>query len=206
MDLERADTFTAEYKDSGSFFDDETSSNSSSSKYANRPLPAAPIRSTFVNAIANLHVLPRRATTNQGTEDGDDGFLDEETVHWKVLVARIFAFFLLFLILLCIGLEAITRKFLILAAIICGLLVIVIVATYVDSRNRFCWCCCSSPQDENVLNQSLVSSNTTSSSSSSSTANSRPISVAVPVAEPNKVLYSGNAIRNTITTEPTKAK
>lgn len=198
MDLERADTFTAEYKDSGSFFDDETSSNSSSSKYANRPLPAAPMRSTFASAIANLHVLPRRGTINQGEEDLDDGFLDEETVHWKVLVARIFAFFLLFLILLCIGLEAITRKFLILAAIICGLLVMVIVATYVDARNRFCWCC-SSPQDENNLNQSLVGSQTTTSSS-----NSRPISVAVPVAEPNKVLYSGNAIRNPIMNEPTK--
>lgn len=80
-------------------------------------------------------------TYNQMTDEMDAGIIDEERVNWKVLFARIFAFFLLFVIIVCCGLGAITPRFLVLAAFICVLLIIVIIATYVDLRARFssCW-------------------------------------------------------------------
>lgn len=191
MDLERAETFTAEYKDGSSFFDEDLNS----SKNNKRPLPSPPPSrmNTITNAIAQLHVLPRRPT-NQNGEDDDDGFMDEETVHWRVLAARVLAFFLLFMILLCIGLEAVTRRFLLLAAIICGVLVIVIVCTYVDARNRFCWCCI---RDQNNAANAAVLNGNNNNSLQQSLVTAQPSPV-VPVAAPARVLYSGNAVRNPI--------
>ena len=64
----------------------------------------------------------------------DDEIMDEEVWNWPVLMTRVFCFFLLFLIILCVILEVITPKFLVLAAIICGFLVLVVIATYIDPR------------------------------------------------------------------------
>lgn len=71
----------------------------------------------------------------------DDGILDEEHVHWKVLGMRIFCFLLLFLIIVCCSLEEISPRFLVLAAMMCGLLVLIILATFIDlgARVRSCW-------------------------------------------------------------------
>lgn len=93
--------------------------------------------------------------------EGEDGVLDEETWNWSALIARVFAFFLLFLIIICIGLEAITRRFLILAAIICVLLVIVIIGTYVDLREKCCWWIC--PRKRQLSDNPLENSSSTSS-------------------------------------------
>jgi hypothetical protein len=72
-------------------------------------------------------------------DDGD--VLDEETINWPVLIARVFAFFLLFLVILFCSLEEVSHKFLWLAAIVCVVLLVVIVCTYVDLRPYICCCC-----------------------------------------------------------------
>lgn len=72
----------------------------------------------------------------------DDGeVLDEETINWPVLLTRVFAFFLLFLVILFCSLEEVSHKFLWLAAIVCVVLLVVIVCTYVDLRPYICCCC-----------------------------------------------------------------
>lgn len=88
--------------------------------------------------------LPRNSngTTDEKDQEQqwEEGSIwDEETWHWPTLIARIFAFLLLALILVCIGLEEITKKFLVLAAIMCVVLAMCICATYVDIRKR-CGC------------------------------------------------------------------
>jgi hypothetical protein len=77
-----------------------------------------------------------RAVTFTGYEEFQDheGILDEEQWNWPVLLTRVFSFFLLFVIIVCVALEEISKRFLVLAAIVCGLLVLVLVATYVDPR------------------------------------------------------------------------
>jgi hypothetical protein len=72
--------------------------------------------------------------------DEELGMMDEETINWPVLCTRIFAFFLLLLIIVCFALEEITPRFLILAAIIGALLVLVIFSTYFDIRRYLCCC------------------------------------------------------------------
>ena len=64
----------------------------------------------------------------------DDNILDEENVNWAFLATRICAFLMLFLIILFLGLGAITDKFFILAAIMAVVLVLIIVGTYIDYR------------------------------------------------------------------------
>lgn len=99
-------------------------------------------KSTTITRITDNNttsvITPTNAFSGDPTQynrmDDDGGILDEEHWNWPVLLARILCFFLLFLIILCVGLEALTQKFLILAAIICGALVFVIVGTYVDPR------------------------------------------------------------------------
>lgn len=70
----------------------------------------------------------------------EGGILDEETINWPVLLTRVFAIFLLLLIIVFFSLEEISRKFLVLAAIFCVVLVIVIVGTFIDLR-PYLFCC-----------------------------------------------------------------
>lgn len=79
--------------------------------------------------------------------DQDDEIMDEEHWNWPVLLTRIFCFFLLFLIIICVILEVITPRFLVLAAIICGFLILVVVGTYVDPR-KWWSIICRRQQDE----------------------------------------------------------
>lgn len=74
-------------------------------------------------------------------DDDQDEIMDEEHWNWPVLITRIFCFFLLFLIIVCVILEVITPRFLILAAIICGFLVLIVVATYIDPRKWYSIIC-----------------------------------------------------------------
>lgn len=91
--------------------------------------------------MAELESNPSLSNYNEMDED-DLGIMDEEMVNWPVLCTRIFAFFLLFLIIVCFALEEITKRFLILAAIICVVLILVIVFTYV---NVYRFICCQKP-------------------------------------------------------------
>jgi hypothetical protein len=90
-----------------------------------------------------------RATTFTGYEGmaDQDPIIDEEHWNWPVLLTRVFCFFLLFLIVICVALEEISRRFLVLAAIICGVLVIVIVATYIDPRKWWAIICRRQPAE-----------------------------------------------------------
>lgn len=71
----------------------------------------------------------------------EEEIIDEEHVHWKVLLTRVFCFFLLFLVILFCALVGVNRRFVFLAAFICIFLVFVIIATYVDipARLRSWW-------------------------------------------------------------------
>jgi hypothetical protein len=62
----------------------------------------------------------------------DDGILDEEHVHWRVFLTRVFLFFLLLVTIICCALEEISQRFLFLAVIFCALLVFLIFVTFVD--------------------------------------------------------------------------
>lgn len=86
------------------------------------------------------------SNTNYNVMEEELGMMDEEVVNWPVLCTRIFAFFLLFLIIICFALEEITQRFLLLAAIIGVLLVIVIFSTYFDIRRIIC--CCRKKRNE----------------------------------------------------------
>lgn len=89
----------------------------------------------------------------------DDGsVLDEETINWPVLLTRVFAFFLLFLVILFCSLEQVSRKFLWLGAIVCVILFFVLVSTFVDLRPYICCCCPSSIYNSNyfVTRRSII--------------------------------------------------
>lgn len=73
-------------------------------------------------------------------ESGELGMMDEEKINWKMLITRVFSLFLLLLIIICFSLEAIEQRFVFLGAIIGGLLILVIIATYIDLRRIFCFC------------------------------------------------------------------
>lgn len=116
MDLERSDTFSLERAETF----------------------------TDYNQMTDVFGVPRGAAVGMNggaTDEVDLGILDEERVHWRVLAARIFCFFLLFLILLCCSLEQVSPKFLILAVLMSVLLVFVIIATYIDVISRIRSCC-----------------------------------------------------------------
>ncbi len=174
MDLERADTFTV-YKDMGDIVNPPVNNNGSASsqnKFAlfhyssNRPNGRVNINHGSLPITAKSERSVDRPVTSgvqsgQSVFEEDDGIMDEEHWNWSALIARVFAFFLLFLIILCIGLEAITRRFLILAAIICVLLVIVIIGTYIDLREKCCWWLC--PRDQKINDNPIESSSTSAS-------------------------------------------
>lgn len=84
--------------------------------------------------------LERAVTFTDYKEMEEELIIDEEHVNYPILCARIFSFFLLFLIILCLALEEITKRFLFLAALICALLILVIVSTYIDPRKLFKYC------------------------------------------------------------------
>jgi hypothetical protein len=142
-DLERAVTFTG-YGPGSSFNNDILGENprSAPNNRTNTTTQLTNDRSSWNTttpspSISSLTQTPNDSFANQGTYnrmDDEGGIIDEEHWNWSVLMMRVFCFFLLFLIILCVGLEAITRRFLVLAAIICGFLVLVIIATYVDPR------------------------------------------------------------------------
>lgn len=96
--------------------------------------------------------LERAVTFTGYNEMEDEEIMDEETWNWPVLLTRIFCFFLVFMILLCVALEWISPRFLVLAAIICGVLLLVLVATYIDPRKWFSICtrifCCRKAPEE----------------------------------------------------------
>lgn len=62
----------------------------------------------------------------------EDSILDEEVVHWRKFAARIFCCLLLLIIIICCALEVISPRFLILAGLVCGLLILLLLATYID--------------------------------------------------------------------------
>jgi regulator of extracellular matrix RemA (YlzA/DUF370 family) len=70
----------------------------------------------------------------------DVGIMDEEHVHWQVLSTRVLCFFLLFSIIVCVCLQAISNRFLLLAGLICIVLVFIIICTYVDVTGRLYSC------------------------------------------------------------------
>ncbi|RYH32194.1 hypothetical protein EON65_01065 [archaeon] len=80
-------------------------------------------------------------TTPYNQMNDDPGILDEERVNWTRLLTRVLSFFLLFVVIVMCGLYEISPKFLVLAAIVCVVLIITIVATYVDLRPYFCFLC-----------------------------------------------------------------
>jgi hypothetical protein len=166
MDLERADTFTV-YRDMGDIVNPVV------------PSATSPMNNKFILFQYGARRHTNTANNNNENQNSiinaqqqeEDGIMDEETWNWSALIARVFAFFLLFLIIICIGLEAITRKFLVLAAIICVLLVIVIVGTYIDLREKCCWCLCprnrkdsgnpiENPTSSSNISNPLISSTT----------------------------------------------
>jgi hypothetical protein len=130
MDLERAETFTPEFKDI-----------------------------TTVSPMQNTSGLSNDEQAYNRMDDEE--ILDEETINWTVLVTRVFAFFLLFLVVLFCALEEISIKFVALAAIVCIVLILVIVATYIDIRRYFLCCCKFKNSGNENTNESEVSSTST---------------------------------------------
>lgn len=180
-DLERADTFTV-YRDMGDIVNPKPGESSSSTNrfmffpfgggrqnnHHEKPENTTQRHEGVYGSAVSFAGISNKSTVTPSNNDEsspqtnieeEDGILDEETWNWSALIARVFAFFLLFLIIICIGLEAITRRFLILAAIICVLLVIVIIGTYIDLREKCCWWICPRPRhlSENPIENSSSS-------------------------------------------------
>jgi hypothetical protein len=137
-----------------------------------------------------------RAVTFTGYDEmqDPDPIIDEEHWNWTVLLTRIFCFLLVFVIIVCVALEAITPKFLVLAAIICGLLVIVLIATYIDPRKWWSIICrmCGKPPQEptpaTVHHPHLhPHSNRSSHQSTPSSARSRPPTIQATVVSTQAV-------------------
>ena len=167
MDLERADTFT-EYRDMSDIANPP--SNGRSFRVINFSFGQASPSTISkpkdfqhndiygdATSFKNVSNRPtwRAALFNRQTEQ--DELMDEETWHWPTLLARIFAFFLLFVTILCLCLQAISKRFLILAAIVCVLLIVVIVGTFVDLRTKCFWWLC--PRKTNVPGINVVIEN-----------------------------------------------
>ncbi len=128
-------------------------------------------RNTSVSGDVAMRASSASANDGRATEGGESvsgedlGMLDEETWHWPTLIARIFSFFLLALILACIGLEEITDRFLILAAMICVFLALVILVTYDRPRKFIIGCLCGCCRKEEEREGSSANSATSGASS-----------------------------------------
>lgn len=142
---------------------------------------------TFTGLDTQLNPIEtKRGTTTSNITDevyqlmGDDGIIDEDVrVDWPVFITRLAAFFLFLLIVIFCALEEINIKFLALAAIVCILLIVIFVATYVDIWS-YCRNCCSNcfrrcctkraaatPSESDIQRVLRYSGNGSSSSSSS---------------------------------------
>lgn len=146
---------------------------------------------TGIHTTQNPIAAKQVTTTSNDASDGvyqsmdDDGIIDEDLrINWRVFVARIVALFLFLLIIIFCALEEINIKFLALAAVVCVLLVVVFIATYIDLRSYFgsaCFrSCCqkratASPSESDVQRVLRYSGNiSTSSSQALSMRNSIP--------------------------------
>jgi hypothetical protein len=173
MDLERADTFT-EYRDMSDIVSPSSPTPATANPNRDQPLPffsyftrshepnirgndvktsAPPLRTEDIyggkESFAEISERTKRRITQQSNvPEQADEILDEETWNWPALTARVFAFFLLFAIIVSIALQTISKRFLILAALICILLVIVIIGTYVDIKSMFLALICPRKQEE----------------------------------------------------------
>lgn len=118
-----------------------------------------------VNTVASKG---QNSLASDANINDEDGFLDEESWNWPVLCARIFAFVLLFLVLVCLCLYDLNPKFLVLAAFIAIGLMLVILGTYINLWDHSkaclqkCGCCKADPSD---LKQSLTGGGGSSNSS-----------------------------------------
>jgi hypothetical protein len=126
-----------------------------------------------------------RAVTFTGYEEFQDheGILDEEQWNWPVLLTRVLCFFLLFVIIVCVALEEISKRFLVLAAVVGGLLVLVLVATYVDPRKWFGILFCRRQQQQPTPAMTYNNSTVSSTGNHVSMAN-RPLPIPPTVISP----------------------
>lgn len=98
---------------------------------------------------------------NNNFNNDDDELIDEETINWKRLCTRVLAFFLLFLIILFLCLGGISKKFFALAGIICIILVLIIINTYVKLIHYLpCYPKERKQQETDPLRQSITGINT----------------------------------------------
>lgn len=111
-DFDRSDTFTEYNERSDTFtdFNNKESYHGDETNYGNR------------TAIPNY--------TNDS--DSDSEVIDVERINWLKFFARIAAITLLVMILICVGLGAITPRFFVLAGIVSILLVLVLVLSFFD--------------------------------------------------------------------------
>lgn len=136
MDLERSETWS-DFKQIGPNhnFSPQVHSPNVARNTSNRP--PVPEGNSIISGNTNSDV--ENDLYRSFNDDGD--VIDEETINWPALLTRVFAFFLLFLVILFCSLEEVSEKFLWLAAIVCVVLLVVIVCTYVDLRPYLCCCC-----------------------------------------------------------------
>jgi hypothetical protein len=86
-----------------------------------------------------------RAFLRSPTINSED-LIDEETINWTGLLTRVFLLFLLVVMLACLGLYALSPAFAFLACMVCGLLLLCLVGTFVDLS--FLWPCLAKPTVE----------------------------------------------------------
>jgi hypothetical protein len=140
----------------------------------------------------------------------DDGsVIDEETINWPVLLTRVSAFFLLFLMIIFCSLEEVSQKFLWLGAIVCVILILVLISTFVDLRPYLCFCCpdrCSN--NYFVTRRSIIIRNQKPSSANNSINStlrgSNRNSLNESKLVPNAVVmqYSGNSAKKSASGSP----
>ena len=108
---------------------------------------AGPMRETVPGPISfaefGTRGLQRVLSWTSNTDSSS--IMDEETINWRMFFTRIFLILLLCLVIVCLGLYNLNHAFLILAALICGFLILCLVATFVDLSCLWRWLpCCPS--------------------------------------------------------------
>ncbi|KAJ1429455.1 hypothetical protein B484DRAFT_449359 [Ochromonadaceae sp. CCMP2298] len=93
------------------------------------------------STLAHWGNFLRRTTTNQS-----EGIIDEENINWRGLLTRVFLVFLLVVMLACLGLYALSPAFAFLACMVCALLVLCLIGTFVDLS--FLWRCLKANANE----------------------------------------------------------
>lgn len=106
---------------------------------------AGPVRETVPGPISFAEFGSRglRRVLSLASSTDSSSIMDEETINWRMFFTRIFLIILLCLVIVCLGLYNLNHAFLILAALICGFLILCLVATFVDLSWMWRWipCC-----------------------------------------------------------------